>query len=464
VREWILVAVLCLALGCSGTGPRSSQDGLASSSPRVSLCSGGRVLVFAGRNSSAENAVVAVSAREIVETSQPDGVDYGTAEGAEPGEAWFVDENGVRSVDHLGRMRALMMERAVLCDDMTILHRSTLSATAVAVADGAGQFEVAFGPGGRISSATLLDVQTHFVNIISWRSMTDGPEVPAEWAIDGRSVSATSTTLKNADFDLRKLVTWSSRARVLPGEAPLQTRNGRFFVVGRANNTAIMCMIDTGSDRFAVSSDLAQFIPGTVSSIKLGTAKGTLQVSRGRLDVLAISGLTFARPVVVVNPTFPPHTATCGRDYLSSMAVTLDFVHKEVSISQTKGAKCFVGCVPITTWQVALGAVDIGGRPFEAMFDTGYVGSVRLPPSSLGGVRTARLAPSSAALTNGAGNTCGPYGTLLTDISLGGQTVQAQLCPQVSDSGFPVAIGAETFARFRKVTIDYPDSFIQFTK
>lgn len=97
----------------------------------------------------------------------------------------------------------------------------------------------------------------------------------------------------------------------------------------------------------------------------------------------------------------------------------------------------------------------IGGKALPALFDSGFNGTIRVPPSTFAALE---LIPHGATA---------PYcGTASgeTELIVGGVAVTTTVCSRAVESVHPVAIGALTFAAFRSVVIDYPDHLLQFIK
>ena len=422
-----------------------------------SACRPGESVVLHATYGAYDDVTIAFDTESIQETYSSLGLDYGLTVGANERGAWRVDENGVTSTNAGDAKRDFMTLRAALCNDLT--PATAQGATERGAALGGWpvsiQRDPATGAISRIDYSESGSVQN--IQIFGYRMLQTGAMVPTSWRVDNGQVVMVSRQEIVERPSRSATPGWPATAAVIRvGTFALRTAGGRFTLDGRLAGAPIGCMIDTGANNFAVSADLAGVLERRDSS-QAGThlVGGNVVTRVGRVSALEVAGSTFSKPVVYVDSRLPTRTVLCGADYLAKIHLRLDIAGQRATISAGRGEKCSVGCVPIGEAGIASGQATIGGREFNVLFDSGYAGAIRLPPQELSTIKYGvQRSYTGYCATD----------PVRVDLSLGGVASSSWACPLLVDSRIPIAIGAEAFAAYSSVVIDYPDHFLQFTK
>jgi predicted aspartyl protease len=434
------------------------QMGVAIGSAQLPIaCGPGYSVVLHAAYGAYNDATIAVDADSVQEAYSSRGLDYGLTVGADEQMAWRVDENGVASSDVGDAKRDFMTLRAVLCNDLNS-------------AGGEGEIRQEIARGGwPVSvqrdqrSGVISQVEyaengtTQNIRVLQYGKLRNGAAVPTAWSVDGGQV----VTVFKQDLvrgNARSATpNWPATPSLIrTGVSPLRRMGGRFVLDGHLGVVPINCMIDTGANNFAVSADLASSLDQQDSS-QAGThlVGGNVMTRVGRGPSIDIAGSTFDKPVVYVDSRLPPRTILCGADYLTKVRLRLDIASGSAAVAVGRGYKCASGCIRISDSGVARGDAMIGGQVFNVLFDTGYAGAIRLPPKDLGEIE---YSTRSRAVEYCTGQ------TVDVELLLGGTQSTTWACPVNVDTRIPIAIGAEAFAAYRSVVIDYPDHLLQFLK
>jgi predicted aspartyl protease len=412
-------------------------------------CTPGVTIVLHATYQSFNEVTISVDAERIEERYSSHGLDYGLVTGSDTQTAWRLDENGVESEDAGDAKRDFMTLRSVLCGDLP----------PSGTAPGGWPVVVERDPSsGLITSVSYEEHGSpQNIQIEHYGRLTNGAAVPTAWRVNnGQAVVVTEESLARGPVASDRAAWPPMHADVRDSVTPLRASGARFALDGSAGGIPVTCMIDTGATIFAVSSDLANLIDTKDSSqtitYRIG-GYGAMQT--GRIGSLTVAGSSFTRPVVHVDDHLPPRTVLCGADYLEKVRLRLDFVSHQAKVSIGRPHACASGCVPIDRSGVAHGSATIGGRTLQVLFDSGYAGSIRMPPTTFATINYSNMA--------GTASYCGST-TFQVEVSFGGEKSVASVCPVTVDSRIPIAVGALAFATYSAVVIDYPDHLLQFTK
>ncbi len=415
---------------------------------RPFVCGPDESLVLHGVYGAYSNVTIAVDSSKIEEQYSFQGRDYGIVIGADAKTAWRIDENGAETRSAGGAEADLMTLRALLCGDVP----SAQAALQVVVERNAESGDVA-----RV--VYRVDGSLRAIEVLRYGSLRNGEVVPVAWRTEGGEMFLSSSeALENRPLDPNEFPWRKPNITITNGAFALKISGGRFYLPGSLDNVPISCMIDTGTSYLAVSNDLAGHIDQSDWTLERTRVIGGTEIDRvGRVNVLNVAGSTFLHPVVYVDSRLPPRTVICGGDYLSRLRLHMDFgSHRAlVAVAAASRYQCKTGCVSIDQSGVANGNATIGGKTFPVMFDSGYVGAVRMPPADF------------AAISSSSSRQAAPYcsgATRVSTIALGGVTNTTTVCPVLEDASIPIAVGARTFATYGTVVIDYPDHLLQFTK
>lgn len=438
-------AILALAICVISPFPGSAATPKAG----ASSCQAGTSIVFHASHEVFDGVTIAVDGERIEQRLSSHGTDYGIVVGADARKAWRIDENGVESVGSDAARRDLMTLRAVLCS----------SVQSSGLVPGGWSVIVHRGPSTGMIDRFLYEeggsLQT--IRVERYGHLADGSAIPVAWRVDNDAEFVVSKAeLVDQPVVAERAVWKVTPVHVRPGVFDFKEIDGGFALDATIDGQPATCTIDTGSNVFAISSDLAALLDARESAeTRIYQIGGYANLRSGRLKSLIIAGTTFSDPVVHVDRRLPPRTISCGNDFLSKLRLRLNFELHQATVSEAGGFACAGGCVPIDQSGVANGIATIGSRALPVLFDSGYVGSVRMPPSLLPTIQYSMTGDTAGYCT---------VKLLAAQVSFGGAESEAKICPAFESARFPVAIGAEAFAAYKAVVIDYPDHLLQFVK